>query len=163
KPLSPRQHINLLRCAIVGVAIFAFIFGALFPLIEYVHIWWSITQAIFTGGAGAAIIGGLYWRRGTTAGAWTGLIIGSTLSIGSIAYLLHPWSNAAWANYWFVVAICFPLVIAVATTIWFTIGCWRDMRLFFKRLREESVDSTDDGSVRQEPGSIASRVGPDRG
>jgi SSS family solute:Na+ symporter len=261
KPLTPKQHINLLRWSIVGVAAFAFLFGWLFPLIEYLSIWWSVTTAIFVGGAGAAIIGGLYWNRGTTAGAWAGLLVGSTLSVGgiairlywskvlgqefflngvqigffasiiavvtyvvvswltckaphdmdrllhrgahaaagesakpeerkvgwfhrllgidsdfsrsdrwitlgitywslfwcavfvlgSLAYWIRPWSNEMWADYWFVVSFCLPMVIAVVTTVWFTIGCWGDMRRFFRRLREERVDVSDDGSVRKEP------------
>ncbi len=44
----------------------------------------SVTGAIYTGGAGAAIIFGLYWKRGTTAGAWAGLIVGSTLATGGL-------------------------------------------------------------------------------
>jgi len=67
--------------------------------------------------------------------------------IGSVAYLIHPWSAAVWANYWFVQAICLPLVIGVVTTVWFTIGCFRDMRVFFRRLREETVNLHDDGTV----------------
>lgn len=283
KPLSLRQHLFLLRLAIVGVAVWAFVFGALFPQTEYVHLWWSVTQAIYTGGAGAAIIGGLYWSRGTTAGAWVGFLVGSVLSvsgiltriyyqnvlhhawflngqqigfiatlialacyvvvslltcrqphnmdrllhrgayavepegspdrgapstarpnrlyrlvgidgnfsrsdrwitlgvfwwsmtwfciflvgttaylgaqqvehhvaavaalIGPLAHRIHPWTNAQWANYWFVMSICLPLVIGVVTTIWFTIGCWHDMFVFFRRLRSETVNPQDDGTV----------------
>lgn len=84
KPLGPKQHIRLLRFSIAGVAVFALIFGSLFKQTEYIQMWWSVTQAIFVGGAGAAIIGGLYWKKGTTAGAWAGLITGSTLSVAGI-------------------------------------------------------------------------------
>ena len=41
-------------------------------------------MAIFIGGAGAAIIGGLYWKKGTTGGAWAALITGSGLATGGI-------------------------------------------------------------------------------
>src|SRR5205807_939227 len=51
---------------------------------EYIFFWWTITQTIYIGGAGAAIIGGLYWKKGTTAAAWSALITGSTLSVGGI-------------------------------------------------------------------------------
>lgn len=272
KPFTLEQHLKMLRTAIVGVAVFVFIFGAIFPQTEYVAIWFQVTQAVFTGGAGAAIIGGLYWKRGTTAGAWVGFITGSALSVGgitvriiyqevlgrefmwngmqigffscvaavlayvtvslltcrkphnmdqllhrgtyavaetdeaaggapvvavaalpekkvgwfsrmwgideqfsrsdrwvtlgifcwsitwfvvfvvgSIAYLIHPWSAAAWANFWFVQAICLPLLIGIVTTVWFTIGSIHDLRIFFRRLREEKVDLHDDGAVKSSP------------
>jgi SSS family solute:Na+ symporter len=84
KPFGPRQHILILRLSILGVALFAFLFGSLVRQTEYVYMWWSITIAIFVGGAGAAIIGGLYWKKGTTAGAWTALLTGSVLAVGGI-------------------------------------------------------------------------------
>jgi SSS family solute:Na+ symporter len=74
----------MLRRSITGVAIFVFIFGALFPQTEFIVMWWMITMAIYVGGAGAVIIGGLYWKKGTTAAAWTALITGSGLSVGGI-------------------------------------------------------------------------------
>lgn len=84
KPFGPRHHILILRLAIVGVALFAFIFGSLFRQTEYIVMWWSVTTALYVGGAGAAIIGGLYWKKGTSAGAWTAALAGSTLAGGSI-------------------------------------------------------------------------------
>jgi SSS family solute:Na+ symporter len=84
KPFSPRQHIFALRMAMIGVASFAFLFGVFFHQTEYIIMWWQVTTAIFVGGAGAAIIGGLYWKKGTAAGAWTGLLTGSILAVGGI-------------------------------------------------------------------------------
>jgi solute:Na+ symporter, SSS family len=81
KPFTPEQHIRLLRWAITGVAAFAFCFGILFPLTDYIQMWWWVTQGIFIGGGGAVIIGGLYWKKGTTAGAWTALLTGFILSL----------------------------------------------------------------------------------
>ena len=287
QPLTTRQHLILLRLSVVGVALFAFCFGALFHQTEYVAMWFLVTMAIYIGGAGACIIGGLYWSRGTTAGAWTGLLVGSVLSTGGIllrqpvstdwlremlgwpgtgarpfagwllahtgdsfplngveigfysalvasaAYcvvslltcrtphnmdqLLHrgpyqvegeaadepiagaakaarsrfhihhlvgidehftrsdrwvalgifywslfwlgiflvgsawnfvsPWPVGVWANYWLVTGIYLPLLISLATTVWFTIGCWGDIRRFFARLKVERVDARDDGTV----------------
>jgi hypothetical protein len=46
-----------------------------------------------------------------------------------------------------VTGIYLPLLIAIATTIWFTIGCWNDLILFFRRLRTERTDPNDDGTV----------------
>jgi SSS family solute:Na+ symporter len=86
KPFGPRAHLLILRGAIVGVACFAFLFGAFFHLADYISMWFGVTQAIFTGGAGAAIIGGLYWKKGTAAGAWAGFLTGSILSVAGIVY-----------------------------------------------------------------------------
>lgn len=83
-PLTPSQHLKLLRIAIIGIAVFVFSFSMFFPIREYILIYWQITGAIFMGGAGSVIIGGLYWRRGTTAGAWSGLITGSVLAFTGI-------------------------------------------------------------------------------
>ena len=279
RPMSAREHLILLRLSVVGVALFAFTFGALFHQTEYVAMWFIVTMAVYIGGAGACIIGGLYWSRGTIGGAWTGLLTGSILStsgillrqpasaaiiqscadrlgigsqflteyavrhaganfpfngtqisfyaavvaigsyvlvslltcrvphnmdrllhrgpyaieseaalqpakefdrtksrfristivgidddftqsdrwvtlgifywsifwllvflVGTAWYLVRPWPAVVWADYWLVVGIYLPLLIGVATTVWFTIGCWNDLRRFFARLRIETVD-----------------------
>jgi len=285
RSLSLRTHIVLLRLSIVAVALFAFLFGAFFTQTEYLPMWFNVTTAIYVGGAGACIIGGLYWSRGTTAGAWSGLLTGSILStvgiflrqpasatffqslavglhldsapwaqnvlnhlgpafplngmtisfyaslaaigayiavslltcraphdmdrllhrgkyaveaeapgepiaarparsrfhvynivgidehftrgdrwatlgiffwslfwfavflIGTLWYLIDPWSDRVWADYWLVTSIYLPLLVSLVTTIWFTIGCWKDLMLFFQRLRTEKRDSHDDGTV----------------
>jgi len=84
RPFGPKQHIRTLRLSILGVALFVFIFGALFPQTEFIVMWFAVTMAIYVGGAGAVIIGGLYWKKGTTAGAWAALLSGSGLSVGGI-------------------------------------------------------------------------------
>jgi SSS family solute:Na+ symporter len=84
KPFSTKVHLRILRCSIVGVACFAFLFGTFFQLVDYINMWWSVTQAIFTGGAGSAILGGLYWKKGTAAGAWAAFTTGSMLTVGGI-------------------------------------------------------------------------------
>lgn len=254
KPFTPETHIRLLRWSMVGVALFGFLFGCFFKQTEYVIMWWAVTEAIYVGGAGVAIIGGLYWKKGTTAGAWAGLLTGSGLVTGGIiarqiwadgfplngmqisffgsisacivyavvslltcredfnmermlhrgAYavesekkfetkskkrvrwgkligldehftfgdkllagglfgwsmiwfgvfvvgtvwnLIAPWPIAVWSNFWFVVGIGIPIFFAFVTAIWFTWGGIRDIRLYFRRLREERVDALDNGMV----------------
>ncbi len=267
-PLPVKQHLLILRLAMVAVAVWAWSFGAFFPQVDYVALWFQVTEAIFTGGAGAAIIGGLYWSRGTAAAAWTAMITGSGLCTGGIITrvywekvygqefflngmqisffasiiavtlyvivshltskrpfnmdkLLHRgayrvasdrdpvvekslkpgislnrilgideqfsrsdrwitlgifywsmiwvvlfavgscvyvagralnhgtplWSDEGWASYWLVVSIYLPVLIGAGTTVWFTIGCWHDIGVFFSRLKEERVNPLDDGTV----------------
>jgi len=84
KTFAPEQHIRVLKFSIIGVAIFVFLFSLIFKQSEYIFLFFAITGAIFTGGSGAVIIGGLYWKRGTTAAAWSALITGSVIAVGGI-------------------------------------------------------------------------------
>lgn len=107
KPLSQKAHLLWLRGSIVGVAVFAFFFSLLFPLNEFIFMYFQITGAIFLGGAGAVLLGGLYWSRGTVEGAWAAMITGSVCAVTSIALqnliwpiLLPAWKQAAGDGAW---------------------------------------------------------------
>lgn len=89
-PLSPGAHLRLLRWSITGVAIFAYLFSLLFRQTQYIFMFFAITGALFTAGAGSAIIGGLYWKQGTTAGAWAAMLTGAVLSVSSIIIQQQP-------------------------------------------------------------------------
>jgi SSS family solute:Na+ symporter len=84
KPFSPQAHMNALRASIIGVALFIFLFSLLFRQSQYIFLFFAITGAIFAGGSGAVLIGGLYWKRGTTAAAWAAMITGSTIAVSGI-------------------------------------------------------------------------------
>lgn len=243
-PLSTRNHLKLLRWCIVFIAVFSYIFGLLFPPTKYILMFFALTGTIYLGGSGSVIIGGFYWKKGTTAGAFAGMITGSSIGVlgiiinaidanfiinGQWFYLiamvaavvtyisvslatcredfnldrvLHrgqwavkeygdevvdeaavpakrswiqtvlgideyftksdkiqtwvifgwtmfwfvvfviftilnlwkPWPTSWWAIYWRVVGIWFPLAIGVITTVWFTWGGLKDLRILFRRL-----------------------------
>jgi SSS family solute:Na+ symporter len=84
RPFTPAQHIRLLRWSVVGVALFVFFFGIFFPLMGYIGMWWTVTMSIYIGGAGSVIIGGLYWKKGTTAGSWAGILTGFAAAMSGI-------------------------------------------------------------------------------
>lgn len=92
KPLEQKRHLVWLKRSVFGVAVFAFLFSLLVPLKEYVIMWFALTSAIFIGGAGSAIIGGLYWKRGTTAGAWAGMITGTVIALSGIVIRGFFWA-----------------------------------------------------------------------
>lgn len=83
-PLTPKQHLAVLRLSVVFVACAAFIISILLTQVHFITMWMNVTAAVFTAGAGAAIIGGLYWKKGTVGGAWAAVIIGTSLSLGGI-------------------------------------------------------------------------------
>jgi SSS family solute:Na+ symporter len=97
KPFTPHQQIRALRLSILAVAIFGFIFSLVFTQTTYIFMFFALTGAIWLGGCGSVILGGLYWKKGTTAGAYAALIIGS--SLGLLGFLaqhywgsqIHPW------------------------------------------------------------------------
>ena len=93
KPFTPKQHILYLRISIIFVAIFIFFFSLLFEQTQKIALFFAITGAIFAGGSGAVIIGGLYWKRGTTAAAWTSMIMGATIAVGGIVMHQIPESS----------------------------------------------------------------------
>jgi len=83
-PLSRQQHLRVLRWSILGVALFIFLFSLLFQQSQYINMYFAITGAIFAGGSGSVLIGGLYWNRGTTAAAWSAMVVGSGIAVGGI-------------------------------------------------------------------------------
>lgn len=94
RPLPPEQHLKLLRWSIVGVAVFVFLFSLLFHQTTYILMFFALTGALYLGGAGACIIGGLYWSRGTTAGAWSAMITGAT--VATLGFVLdQAWPSLA--------------------------------------------------------------------
>lgn len=116
KPLPREQHIRLLRWSIFGVAVFIFLFSLLFRQSQYILMFFAITAAIYAGGSGSAIIGGLYWKRGTTAAAWAAMITGSAIAVGGI--IIHQlvkdfFINGQW--FWLIAMVSAVLVyIAVS-------------------------------------------------
>lgn len=80
---TQNQHLWLLRLSTCGVAVFVFFFSLLYEPTEAILMFFALTGAIFIGGSGAVIIGGLYWKMGTTRGAWAAMIIGSCLAFAT--------------------------------------------------------------------------------
>ncbi len=114
KPFTRSQHLWALRLSIIGVAIFIFFFSLLFQQSEYIFLFFAITGAIFAGGSGAVIIGGLYWRRGTAPAAWAALITGSTVAVGGI--LMHQLPPEMFESA--------PLIASKFGQFWWTFRHW---------------------------------------
>ncbi|MBQ9774915.1 MAG: sodium:panthothenate symporter [Lentisphaeria bacterium] len=104
KPVSPKTHILLLRFTAIGIGI-CFFFGSFFMAqLDYINLFCIITTSIWVGGAGPVMVGGLYTRFGTTAGAyaslWSGIIIsgGGVLVQRNWPDTIYPWLDSlGWA------------------------------------------------------------------
>ena len=84
KPFSNKQHIWALRLSILFVAVFVCIFSALFRQTQHILYFMALTGAIWLGGVGGVILGGLYTSWGKTSAAYVSLICGATLSGGGL-------------------------------------------------------------------------------
>jgi len=97
KPISPKTHIWLLRISILFVAVFIFAWSHLFRQSQHIAMFFAVTGAIWVGGAGSVIVGGLYWKRGTNIGAFVALTAGCIIAVGGIILqqtwpgYIYPW------------------------------------------------------------------------
>ena len=102
KAFTPQQQINALRLSITGVCVFAFLFSFYFSQIDFILMFFAITGAIWAG-AGSVITFGLYWKRGTTAAAYTSLIAGAAIALAGIfaqqywASFIYPMIEKNWS------------------------------------------------------------------
>ncbi len=97
KPLSPKAHLRLLRIATVTVALFFCAVSLLFSQMDYIIMFTTIMCAVWLGGAGSIMVGGLYTRFGNLTGAWCALLLGSGCSAAGLifqrnwALRIYPW------------------------------------------------------------------------
>jgi Na+/proline symporter len=111
KPFSPRQQLTLLRIVIACVAAFAFCFSYFFGQVDYILMFFVITGAIWLGGAGPCIVFGLYWKRGTTLGAFAALCSGAILAVSGFI------AQKNWVSYIYPKLVQLNLIGSVRTVV----------------------------------------------
>ncbi len=125
RALTPREHVWILRWAIAGVGIFAFFFSLFFEQNDAILMFFAFTGNLWLGGAGAVIALGLYWNRGTTAGAYTAILTGIVLALlGQFAwnffredfFLTRGWFNAQWMMLFSMLLSTFLYVVVSLAT-----------------------------------------------
>ncbi len=84
RPFETQEQIKWLRWSIAFVALFAFCFSLIYTEPDKLLYFQAITGTIWLGGAGAIMLGGLYSRFGTTAGAYAALISGGLLGVADL-------------------------------------------------------------------------------
>ncbi len=87
KRIPQKTHLWLIRLSMVLVALFAFCFSTFYRQSEYIQLFQMLTGCIFAAGAGCAILGGLYWKKGTTQGVWAASLLGVCISLGNVVLL----------------------------------------------------------------------------
>jgi len=97
KPMATRDQLLMIRC-FSGVVAAVLFFGSLFMAqVDYIQLFVVAVGALWTGGAGAVAVFGLYSRFGNTAGAFASLLGGAGFSISGMllsrnwADHVYPW------------------------------------------------------------------------
>ncbi|MBC2594462.1 hypothetical protein H5P28_09350 [Ruficoccus amylovorans] len=73
---------------------------------------------------------------------WFGVFV-----VGTLWNLIAPWPTAVWKEFWHVVGIGIPVLMALVTGVWFTWGGSRDIIRLFRMLKSQQVNEFDDGTV----------------
>ena len=100
KPMETKHQLWLIRWLSVLVAIILFLGSYYVTQMEYLSLFITIVAGVWVSGAGSVMCFGLYSRFGTTAGAFTALLTGFTVSFSGIMISRHwpdhiyPWLEA---------------------------------------------------------------------
>ena len=75
-PMSDKQQIRITRIAIVLIGLFLLVWGVWYPLPSSVWNYMAVTGSVWLCGSAVILIGGMYWRRASSAGALAALLGG---------------------------------------------------------------------------------------
>ncbi len=133
-PFTKEQHFKTLRLCTLCVCVFFFTFSTFMSQLDYISMFLTITTSLWLGAAGPIMLGGLYTRFGTTAGAWGSLVVGSGTAVGGItvqqtwAAYIYPWlHHMGWVGsidtfFKFVTSYTSPLVVWEMNSVKFPIN-----------------------------------------
>jgi len=60
---------------------------------------------------------------------------------------IAPWPIEWWSNYFYIVQLVVPGILALITTFWYGYGGIRDLFRLFKDLKDRIVNPLDNGAV----------------
>jgi solute:Na+ symporter, SSS family len=145
--LSAKAHIRTIKFAIFSVAVWGFVFSATFRSPDQrIAMYCNLSASLFYAGAGCAIIGGLYTRRGSSASAWAGMLTGVAIAaqclfvkeFGGVwkgwEHSLPPvWSFLKWIDQFNGQVLGFTAMVA-ATAVYATIAVMRPANFDLDRM-----------------------------
>jgi Na+/proline symporter len=83
--LSNRARLRLTRITVVGLTVFIMIWSLVYDLPGPAYFYLQVTANLFMAPTLIAVVGGLYWRRASAAGAALAFVLGA---LTSLAYLV---------------------------------------------------------------------------
>jgi SSS family solute:Na+ symporter len=123
QPLEPKAHLLALRAAIVFVGLVAFFLSISYNPKQSILMLFAAVNSIWLGPAGAVMLGGLYWKKGTARAAMATLLAGSL--VGMVFFILQQGWPVWYANadfpingqYCFLINILFSIALYVGISL----------------------------------------------
>lgn len=81
--LDGRAQIRITRISVVVIGAFLLVWGVWYELPDSVWTYMAVTGTIYLSGASVALIGSIYWRRASSAGA-TAAFLGGSLAVAGL-------------------------------------------------------------------------------
>ncbi len=81
-PIQPRTRLTLTRVLIVTIGLYVLYWGLIYQGENDIWDYMAVTGAIYFTGAFALLLGGLYWRRASSTGAFLALLTGIVAILG---------------------------------------------------------------------------------
>jgi SSS family solute:Na+ symporter len=119
RKLEPKEHMLWIRLSIVFVAFFIICFSTFFQQNENLYMFLDLTGGLYLTGAGIVLLGGLYWKRGTTPAAWASIIVGAVLSLAGfiVRSKYDTFCRESGQSVSFYVVLCIAVAILVLAAI----------------------------------------------
>jgi SSS family solute:Na+ symporter len=143
EPLGTRAHLWALRGAIVLVGLLAFVLAIGSDSKQSILMLFASVNNIWLGPAGAVMLGGLYWKKGTSKAALTTLLAGAALGTAFFVCLqfwshVQPLLARAWPNlpadefpingaFCFLINIIFSIVLYTTVSL---LTCRQDFNMY---------------------------------
>jgi len=115
KPATPKQHLNWIRISVLIVAVITTLFSMFFRQVDNILMFFDISASLYVGASGVVLLGGLYWKRGTTTAAWVTMIVGAIMSIAGLIYRsINPaFLNGTIMAFWIAI-LCLVIYVVVS-------------------------------------------------
>lgn len=91
RPVTDRESIFYTRITVVAVGLFLLVWGVWYELPESVWTYMAVTGTIYLSGCATALLGGMYWKRASSAGALWSMLGGLTAIACLFVEPLQSW------------------------------------------------------------------------
>ncbi len=82
RPMGSKARVTLTRVLIVAIGVYVLYWGLIYQGDDDIWDYMAVTGAIYFTGAFALLLGGLYWRRASSTGAFLALLAGFSALLG---------------------------------------------------------------------------------